>query len=111
MTGSPVARHLSRFSSSNSESVARKSAAAFCHGFVRFVLKEDRSARPFSFAPLQGDFTQLRPLSLYYCTRSPSTPPWIPSPEPADQPIFFDGQAPTVVVWKRKAFRQRVGYL
>jgi predicted DCC family thiol-disulfide oxidoreductase YuxK len=27
-----------------------------CHGFVRFVLKEDRSPRPFSFAPLQGDF-------------------------------------------------------
>jgi predicted DCC family thiol-disulfide oxidoreductase YuxK len=29
---------------------------AVCHGFVRFVLKEDRSARPFSFAPLQGNF-------------------------------------------------------
>jgi predicted DCC family thiol-disulfide oxidoreductase YuxK len=31
---------------------------ALCHGFVRFVLKEDRSARPFFFAPLQGDFVQ-----------------------------------------------------
>lgn len=31
---------------------------ALCHGFVRFVLKEDRSARPFSFAPLQGDFVR-----------------------------------------------------
>ena len=29
---------------------------AVCHGFVRFVLKEDRSARPFSFSPLQGNF-------------------------------------------------------
>jgi predicted DCC family thiol-disulfide oxidoreductase YuxK len=29
-----------------------------CHWFVRFVLKEDRSARPFSFAPLQGDFVR-----------------------------------------------------
>jgi len=26
-----------------------------CHGFVRFVLKEDQSAQPFSFAPLQGE--------------------------------------------------------
>jgi len=26
-----------------------------CHGFVRFVLGEDQSARPFSFAPLQGE--------------------------------------------------------
>lgn len=25
-----------------------------CHGFVRFVLAEDQSVRPFSFAPLQG---------------------------------------------------------
>ncbi len=25
-----------------------------CHGFVRFVLREDQSAQPFSFAPLQG---------------------------------------------------------
>lgn len=31
---------------------------SLCHGFVRFVLKEDRSARPFSFAPLQGDFAR-----------------------------------------------------
>jgi predicted DCC family thiol-disulfide oxidoreductase YuxK len=31
---------------------------ALCHGFVRFVLNEDRSARPFSFAPLQGDFVR-----------------------------------------------------
>ncbi len=29
-----------------------------CHGFVRFVLKEDRSAQPFSFAPLQGEFVR-----------------------------------------------------
>jgi len=29
-----------------------------CHGFVRFALKEDRSARPFTFAPLQGDFVR-----------------------------------------------------
>ena len=29
-----------------------------CHGLVRFVLKEDRSAQPFSFAPLQGDFVR-----------------------------------------------------
>jgi predicted DCC family thiol-disulfide oxidoreductase YuxK len=27
-----------------------------CHWFVRFVLEEDRSAQPFSFAPLQGEF-------------------------------------------------------
>src|SRR5215472_2460856 len=26
-----------------------------CHGFVRFVLGEDQSARPFSFAPRQGE--------------------------------------------------------
>lgn len=26
-----------------------------CHGFVRFVLSEDQSAKPFSFAPLQGE--------------------------------------------------------
>jgi len=26
-----------------------------CHGFVRFVLSEDQSVRPFSFAPLQGE--------------------------------------------------------
>ena len=26
-----------------------------CHGLVRFVLSEDRSAHPFSFAPLQGE--------------------------------------------------------
>lgn len=26
-----------------------------CHGFVRFILREDRSAQPFSFAPLQGE--------------------------------------------------------
>jgi predicted DCC family thiol-disulfide oxidoreductase YuxK len=26
-----------------------------CHGFVRFVLKEDWSAQPFSFSPLQGE--------------------------------------------------------
>ncbi|HUI52256.1 MAG TPA: DCC1-like thiol-disulfide oxidoreductase family protein [Terriglobales bacterium] len=26
-----------------------------CHGLVRFVLSEDRSPRPFSFAPLQGE--------------------------------------------------------
>jgi len=26
-----------------------------CHGFVRFVLGEDQSARPFSFAPLHGE--------------------------------------------------------
>lgn len=26
-----------------------------CHGLVRFVLSEDQSARPFSFAPLQGE--------------------------------------------------------
>jgi len=26
-----------------------------CHGFVRFVLREDWSAQPFSFAPLQGE--------------------------------------------------------
>ena len=26
-----------------------------CHGFVRFVVNEDLSARPFSFAPLQGE--------------------------------------------------------
>jgi len=25
-----------------------------CHGFVQFVLSEDQSARPFSFAPLEG---------------------------------------------------------
>jgi predicted DCC family thiol-disulfide oxidoreductase YuxK len=31
---------------------------ALCHGFVRFVLKEDRSVRPFSFSPLQGDFVR-----------------------------------------------------
>jgi len=31
---------------------------ALCHGFVRFVLKEDRSTRPFFFAPLQGDFVR-----------------------------------------------------
>jgi predicted DCC family thiol-disulfide oxidoreductase YuxK len=31
---------------------------ALCHGFVRFVLKEDRSARPFFFAPLHGDFVR-----------------------------------------------------
>jgi predicted DCC family thiol-disulfide oxidoreductase YuxK len=31
---------------------------ALCHGFVRFVLKEDRSTRPFLFAPLQGDFVR-----------------------------------------------------
>ena len=27
---------------------------ALCHDFVQFVLREDRSARPFSFSPLQG---------------------------------------------------------
>jgi predicted DCC family thiol-disulfide oxidoreductase YuxK len=26
-----------------------------CHGLVRFVLSEDQSAKPFSFAPLQGE--------------------------------------------------------
>jgi predicted DCC family thiol-disulfide oxidoreductase YuxK len=26
-----------------------------CHGLVRFVLSEDQSAHPFSFAPLQGE--------------------------------------------------------
>jgi len=31
-----------------------------CHRFVRFVLIEDQSARPFSFAPLQGDFGRNR---------------------------------------------------
>lgn len=31
---------------------------ALCHGFVRFVLREDRSARPFFFAPLQGEFVR-----------------------------------------------------
>jgi predicted DCC family thiol-disulfide oxidoreductase YuxK len=30
-------------------------ACGLCHGFVRFVLREDRSAQPFSFAPLQGE--------------------------------------------------------
>jgi predicted DCC family thiol-disulfide oxidoreductase YuxK len=29
-----------------------------CHGFVRFVLQEDRSAQPFVFAPLQGEFVR-----------------------------------------------------
>jgi predicted DCC family thiol-disulfide oxidoreductase YuxK len=29
-----------------------------CHWFVHFVLEEDRSAQPFSFAPLQGEFAQ-----------------------------------------------------
>jgi predicted DCC family thiol-disulfide oxidoreductase YuxK len=29
-----------------------------CHGFVRFVLQEDRSAQPFAFAPLQGEFVR-----------------------------------------------------
>ena len=29
-----------------------------CHGFVRFVLREDRSPQPFSFAPLQGESLQ-----------------------------------------------------
>ena len=29
-----------------------------CHGFVRFVLTEDQSAKPLSFAPLQGDFVR-----------------------------------------------------
>jgi predicted DCC family thiol-disulfide oxidoreductase YuxK len=28
---------------------------ALCHGFVRFVLEEDRSATPFAFAPLGGE--------------------------------------------------------
>lgn len=28
---------------------------ALCHGLVRFVLREDHSARPFRFAPLQGN--------------------------------------------------------
>jgi predicted DCC family thiol-disulfide oxidoreductase YuxK len=31
-----------------------------CHRFVRFVLTEDQSALPFSFAPLQGDFVRGR---------------------------------------------------
>lgn len=31
-----------------------------CHGFVRFVLTEDQSAQPFSFAALQGDFVRRR---------------------------------------------------
>jgi predicted DCC family thiol-disulfide oxidoreductase YuxK len=31
-----------------------------CHGFVRFVLREDQSERPFSFAPLQGEFIRQR---------------------------------------------------
>jgi len=26
-----------------------------CHGFVRFILREDHSTQPFSFAPLQGE--------------------------------------------------------
>jgi len=29
-----------------------------CHWFVRFVLEEDRSAQPCSFAPLQGEFAR-----------------------------------------------------
>jgi len=29
-----------------------------CHGFVEFVLREDQSTNPFSFAPLQGDFVR-----------------------------------------------------
>lgn len=29
-----------------------------CHWFVRFVLQEDRSAQPFAFAPLQGEFVR-----------------------------------------------------
>ena len=29
-----------------------------CHWFVHFVVEEDRSAEPFSFAPLQGEFAQ-----------------------------------------------------
>jgi predicted DCC family thiol-disulfide oxidoreductase YuxK len=28
---------------------------ALCHGFVRFILEEDRSLTPFCFAPLQGN--------------------------------------------------------
>jgi hypothetical protein len=31
-----------------------------CHGFVRFVLQEDQSGEPFSFAPLQGQSVQSR---------------------------------------------------
>lgn len=29
-----------------------------CHGLVRFALKEDQSAQPFTFAPLQGEFVR-----------------------------------------------------
>jgi predicted DCC family thiol-disulfide oxidoreductase YuxK len=29
-----------------------------CHGLVRFVLREDQAAQPFSFAPLQGEFVR-----------------------------------------------------
>jgi len=29
-----------------------------CHGFVRFVLRENHAAQPFSFAPLQGQFVR-----------------------------------------------------
>ena len=31
-----------------------------CHGFVRFVLREDQSDQPFSFAPLQGELVRSR---------------------------------------------------
>lgn len=31
-----------------------------CHGFVRFVLTEDQSEQPFSFAPLQGELVRSR---------------------------------------------------
>jgi len=38
-----------------------------CHWFVHFVLEEDRSAQPFSFAPLQGEFARR---SLPECLRA-----------------------------------------
>jgi predicted DCC family thiol-disulfide oxidoreductase YuxK len=31
---------------------------ALCHGVVTFVLQEDRSAQPFRFAPLQGEYVE-----------------------------------------------------
>ncbi len=31
-----------------------------CHGFVRFVLREDQSDQPFLFAPLQGELVRSR---------------------------------------------------
>lgn len=31
---------------------------ALCHGTVTFVLKRDRSPRPFHFAPLQGEYVK-----------------------------------------------------